>query len=440
MENNTPTQPNYYGVLPAPVRYSKELSASEKVLYAEISALSNTNGYCWASNAYFANLYSVEERQITRWVSGLSKSNFVRTETIYIAQYNKTERRIYLIDLPKHDSHPVKKDDPTPSKKTTPPRQKRQEPPVKKDGHNTTTNNTRTENSEEDTNVSSSSLPPSESAGADSSAGTPQSEEQESQPQAKSAASKDKEFVKSLFIEKLGELKKITIAGLPPKKTMLEKIEAIGEDMYWQYAQKINTESAKVVKGFTATLDNWLILKNEGWDALKGLNDFWKKQHGSSYKEVEQFAKGEKLALNSIGAFLSAKSKEKGAIATLQQVSAKFFEHLPSKWRDLQWFKLNTIANDLPAIYALIKNSAAKHATQEEKPETLLKDEHMAIIRRQANTRAINKRSSLVHKIALVEGVFPTFCRNILNEVVPENCEWSAIKNHPLAKEIFDAI
>jgi len=164
MENNTPTQPNYYGVLPAPVRYSKELSASEKVLYAEISALSNTNGYCWASNAYFANLYSVEERQITRWVSGLSKSNFVRTETIYIAQYNKTERRIYLIDLPKHDSHPVKKDDPTPSKKTTPPRQKRQEPPVKKDGHNTTTNNTRTENSEEDTNVSSSSLEGSEIA------------------------------------------------------------------------------------------------------------------------------------------------------------------------------------------------------------------------------------------------------------------------------------
>jgi len=72
--------------------------------------------------------------------------------------------------------------------------------------------------------------------------------------------------------------------------------------------------------------------------------------------------------------------------------------------------------------------------------ETLLNDEYRAIIRRAANTKAINKNSSLTHKIALVENVYPTFCLRILNKVVPENCNWADIKNEPLAKEIFDAI
>ena len=46
-------KPNYYAILPAEVRYCKELSPMERLLYAEITCLCNHKGYCWATNNYF---------------------------------------------------------------------------------------------------------------------------------------------------------------------------------------------------------------------------------------------------------------------------------------------------------------------------------------------------------------------------------------------------
>ena len=43
-------QPSYYSILTANVRYDKELKANEKLLFSEITALSNRNGYCHATN------------------------------------------------------------------------------------------------------------------------------------------------------------------------------------------------------------------------------------------------------------------------------------------------------------------------------------------------------------------------------------------------------
>ncbi len=45
-------RPGYWAVLPATVRYDKTLRPNAKLLYAEITALADARGYCWATNSY----------------------------------------------------------------------------------------------------------------------------------------------------------------------------------------------------------------------------------------------------------------------------------------------------------------------------------------------------------------------------------------------------
>lgn len=73
-------KPNYYAVIPSEVRYSEVLSSSEKLLFGEITALSNKEGYCWATNSYFAKLYHVSIRTIGRWFANLSQLGFIEIE------------------------------------------------------------------------------------------------------------------------------------------------------------------------------------------------------------------------------------------------------------------------------------------------------------------------------------------------------------------------
>lgn len=96
MYNNNP---NYYAVIPAYVRYDTELSPSAKLIYGEITALANKNGYCWASNKYFADLYGVDKVTVSRWVSDLVGRGFVKREIIYKKDSQDIkERRLYIID------------------------------------------------------------------------------------------------------------------------------------------------------------------------------------------------------------------------------------------------------------------------------------------------------------------------------------------------------
>ena len=86
--------PNYFGIIPAPVRYAKGVEANAKLLFCEITALSNKHGYCFASNAYFAEIYDTTDRTVSRWVSSLEKAGFVK---VTIVKEHGNERRIYPI-------------------------------------------------------------------------------------------------------------------------------------------------------------------------------------------------------------------------------------------------------------------------------------------------------------------------------------------------------
>lgn len=89
--------PNYFAIIPANIRYSKELTDKEKLLYGEITALTNTKGYCFATNNYFAQLYDVSKKTISRAISNLEKNKFVEIHTIYNPKTKEVvERRIYI--------------------------------------------------------------------------------------------------------------------------------------------------------------------------------------------------------------------------------------------------------------------------------------------------------------------------------------------------------
>ena len=76
-------QRNYYAIIPANVRYDKNLKDKAKLLYGEITALCNEKGYCWASNRYFAELYSVSIKTISTLIKNLIDNGYIYSEIIY---------------------------------------------------------------------------------------------------------------------------------------------------------------------------------------------------------------------------------------------------------------------------------------------------------------------------------------------------------------------
>lgn len=79
METEIKHQPNYYAIIPADVRYSNAPAAA-KLLFGEITALTSKEGYCWATNEYFAGLYQVSNRNVQRWLTSLEELGFIRIE------------------------------------------------------------------------------------------------------------------------------------------------------------------------------------------------------------------------------------------------------------------------------------------------------------------------------------------------------------------------
>ncbi|QHJ83659.1 MAG: hypothetical protein [Caudoviricetes sp.] len=70
-------QPNYYAIIPASIRYDKNLMKGAVLLYGEITALSNKHGYCWASDKYFAELYNTTKRSIQSWLTSLEEGGYI---------------------------------------------------------------------------------------------------------------------------------------------------------------------------------------------------------------------------------------------------------------------------------------------------------------------------------------------------------------------------
>lgn len=101
-------KPNYYAVIPANVRYDKDLTANAKLLYGEISALAQKNGVCFATNEYFSKLYNLSERAISRLICSLKNKNYIKVE-VDNSEPNKKHRQICLGGIDKNGNDSIDK-------------------------------------------------------------------------------------------------------------------------------------------------------------------------------------------------------------------------------------------------------------------------------------------------------------------------------------------
>ena len=129
---------SYYAIIPANVRYDKNITPNAKLLYAEITALCNEKGYCWATNAYFAELYEVSKKTVSVWVNSLAKNGYIDVSIDYKNGTKEIDSRKITLKHPmenKKDTYPQNNGGGMEEKKDTP-----MEENVK--GNNTINNNT----------------------------------------------------------------------------------------------------------------------------------------------------------------------------------------------------------------------------------------------------------------------------------------------------------
>lgn len=88
-------QPNYYAIIPANVRYAN-IPDKAKLLYGEITALCNKEGYCWANNTYFANLYQVHKNTISRLIGILVKNKLINIEVTPQKKGLEVSRKLFI--------------------------------------------------------------------------------------------------------------------------------------------------------------------------------------------------------------------------------------------------------------------------------------------------------------------------------------------------------
>ena len=102
-------KPSYFSILTADVRYDERLKANEKIMYSEITALSNKYGYCSASNNYFAKLYKVHKDTISDWINNLKKFGYIRIELEYKDGTKQIRKRKLYINHPymENDRYPI---------------------------------------------------------------------------------------------------------------------------------------------------------------------------------------------------------------------------------------------------------------------------------------------------------------------------------------------
>ena len=100
-------KPSYYAIIPANVRYNNAIKPNAKLLYGEITCLSNNEGFCWAMNQYFADLYEVDKKTISRWIGQLKKFGYIDVQVNYREGTKQIKSRYIKLTTPSDEIVPT---------------------------------------------------------------------------------------------------------------------------------------------------------------------------------------------------------------------------------------------------------------------------------------------------------------------------------------------
>lgn len=96
----------------------KNLTITEKILLSQIEALDKEEG-CFATNSYFAELFSLSKTQVSNIISDLKKKGWITVEMIYKNNSKQIEKRIIKVNHPPYPiivKEGIKEDNNTPIK------------------------------------------------------------------------------------------------------------------------------------------------------------------------------------------------------------------------------------------------------------------------------------------------------------------------------------
>lgn len=108
-------RPGYFAVLPAKVRYDAELRPNAKLLYAEITALTNARGYCWISNERLGEWFGLSPKTVGALIAQLAGRGYLFVEILRDEKQAITGRRLW-IERPDDSAPPILKNEDTPLK------------------------------------------------------------------------------------------------------------------------------------------------------------------------------------------------------------------------------------------------------------------------------------------------------------------------------------
>jgi DnaD/phage-associated family protein len=105
--------------IPAEIWLDEKLTVMEKVLYAEIDSFCSKGRECFCSNAHFAKVLQVSERQVIRLINSLEEKGVISRRLVYKGDSKEVDKRYLKAIRPApFDTTPTDIDVTTPTDKT----------------------------------------------------------------------------------------------------------------------------------------------------------------------------------------------------------------------------------------------------------------------------------------------------------------------------------